>query len=171
MALADNHFQLFGLAAEFDLDQDALARRYREWQRSLHPDNYAQAGEQDRRLAAQRAAQLNEAFSILKNPLSRARYLLELQGIPAQDGITSDHDFLLQQLELREQLETIRHNADPDALADFLADVESSIRSLTNTLAADLRNSHWQAAADKVLKLQFFNRLQEEAVALEERLG
>ena len=73
MTLTQNHFELFGFPLVFDIDQTQLAERYRELQRSLHPDRFANASEQERRVSVQKAAQVNEAFQTLKAPLARAR--------------------------------------------------------------------------------------------------
>ena len=48
-----NYFALFELPEHYDLDTADLAERYRELQRVVHPDRYANASEQERRLAVQ----------------------------------------------------------------------------------------------------------------------
>ena len=51
MDLTQNHFELFGLPVAFYIDAQKLEERYRELQRTLHPDRYANAGERERRLS------------------------------------------------------------------------------------------------------------------------
>ena len=46
-----NYFDLFGLPVAFLLDANALAERYREVQKVVHPDRYASASEGEQRLA------------------------------------------------------------------------------------------------------------------------
>jgi molecular chaperone HscA len=101
--LSHNHFELFGLKAGFEVDGETLALRYRDLQKETHPDRFANASEQERRLSVQLAAQINEAFRVLKSPLARARYLLELKGVVIDDTDTRmDPAFLMEQMELRE---------------------------------------------------------------------
>ena len=79
-----------------------LYRLYRELQRVVHPDRYANATDQERRLSMQGATRVNEAFQVLKDPIARARYLLLLNGIDldAEKDNTTDAAFLMEQLEL-----------------------------------------------------------------------
>ena len=56
MELKQNHFELFKLPVAFEVDTQQLAERYRELQRTLHPDRYANASDRERRLSIQHAA-------------------------------------------------------------------------------------------------------------------
>lgn len=107
----EDHFSLFDLPRAYDLDLAALAERYRSLQRATHPDRFAAAEPADRRLAVSRTAALNTAFQTLKDPVRRAAYLLSLKGIDTDDETDTvmDPAFLMQQMELREQLEDARH--------------------------------------------------------------
>src|SRR5512141_1081809 len=104
-----NHFELFELPVTFDIDTDELAVRYRELQRRVHPDKYANASDQERRLSMQMTTMINEAFQTLKDPVWRGRYLLSLRGISLDDEIDTAMDpaFLTEQMELREELEEV----------------------------------------------------------------
>lgn len=172
MDLSADYFALFGLPAAFDLDQEALAQRYREAQRQVHPDHFASASEAERRLAMQKTAQLNEAFQTLKQPLSRARYLLQLKGVTVSDRAGAmDTEFLMEQMELRETLGEIRDQADPPAaFGRFLNFLEERMEARLAELGRQLQGEQLQAAEESVRKLQFFKRLHEEALALEESL-
>jgi molecular chaperone HscB len=174
MSLTANHFELFSLPISFILDTDVLAQRYRELQRSVHPDNYAHAPEREQRLALQAAAQINEAFQTLKNPLLRARYLLILQGIHLEDAqhTLKDTLFLMEQMELRETLADIRHQAHAlSHLERFLFQLDQRYAELLQTLANACQQCQWDSVVQIVQKLQFFKRLQEEALDLEETLN
>ena len=59
-----SHFELFDLPQSFVVDQGQLESRYRELQRSLHPDRFVNAGDLERRLSVQQATQVNEAYRI-----------------------------------------------------------------------------------------------------------
>ncbi|MDZ7904215.1 MAG: Fe-S protein assembly co-chaperone HscB [Rheinheimera sp.] len=97
-----NYFQLFQVPAQFDLDLTELGTRYLELQRNFHPDNFAAGSERDRLLAVQQAANINDAYHSLKQPLLRAEHLLALRGVKIsheQRSFTDTH-FLMQQMEL-----------------------------------------------------------------------
>jgi molecular chaperone HscB len=176
MALTQNHFELFGLPVAFDIDAHQLAERYRELQRTLHPDRYANASDRERRLSIQHAAHVNEAFQTLKSSPRRARYLLQLQGIEFDDEKETHFDpaFLMEQMELREALAEVRTTSDPFAsLSGIMADIktrqqlmEKQLRELFTKDNEETR----QQAKQLVQKMQFLVRLQQEAEELEEEL-
>jgi molecular chaperone HscB len=89
----------------FPLDNAALAGRYRELQRQYHPDRFAHHPEEQQK-AVQWSAQLNTAYETLNSPVKRASYLLELADHPISLNTSiADTDFLMSQLELREQMD------------------------------------------------------------------
>lgn len=170
-----NHFELFGLPVGFDVDRETLSLRYRDLQRAVHPDRFANASAQERRLAVQRAAQINEAFQTLKEPLARARYLLELNGKPLDESDTAmDPGFLMEQMELRERIEGIRSAGDPfQALTDVRGQLEQGERFLVTELGtffAEASDHALEQAHQAVRKLQFFQKLLDDVADLEEDL-
>jgi len=173
---SQNYFELFGLSEGFEVDLKALSSRYQALQKTLHPDRFVNASERERRISLQQAAQVNSAFQALKDPLARARYLLELKGLSVGDEQTTirDIEFLEQQIELREELADIRDASDPLAsLMGFMSQVEQTVKDCVNKLKKNF------AAADTaaleqcqmiVHQLQFLYRLRQEAETLEEEL-
>ena len=101
-----NYFQLFDLPATFELDLTELGSRYLALQRKFHPDKYAAASNRDRLMSVQQTANINDAYHSLKQPLLRAEHLLALRGlkISHEQRSFTDPVFLMQQMELREQL-------------------------------------------------------------------
>lgn len=171
--LCSNHFELFGLTVRFVLDQELLAERYREMQRGVHPDRYANATDQERRLSVQRAAQINEAFQTLRDPLARAHYILGLKGVQVDNERDTGMDpvFLMEQMELREALSEVRERLDPQGeLGRLFSDINARIQTLIGLLEEQLAGTtpeELREARDTVRKLQFLSRLREEALELE----
>jgi len=174
---SQNHFEIFGLEPGFEVDLAQLSSRYRDLQRAVHPDKFASGTDQEKRLAVQRTAQVNEAFETLKRPLERARYLLQLNGIDinSETDTTVDMEFLMEQMELRERLAEIRNEADPlGTLFDLSQAVQAKIKAIHATLAsefADLTPENLSLARENVRKLQFLDKLQQEADQLDEELA
>jgi len=160
----------------YDVDLGTLNSRYRELQKTVHPDRFASAGETERRLSMQEATAINEGYQTLKDPLKRGRYLLQLCGynLDNEPRTTRDTDFLLEQMELREALADVRASSDPFAALDVLMDrIATDIVSLQAQLRENFDNvagDDLAAAADALMKMQFFRRLQEEAMDLEAAL-
>ncbi|HID48521.1 MAG TPA: Fe-S protein assembly co-chaperone HscB [Chromatiales bacterium] len=176
MDLTQNHFELFGFPVTFDIDPEQLADRYRDLQRTLHPDRFASAGDRERRLSVQRTAQVNEAFQTLKSPLQRARYLLQLKGIRFDEERDTHLDpaFLMEQIELREALAAVAQQADPlAALAVFMQDIRDRQQAMETRLQILLRQDDADSldrAKQVIQEMQFLLRLQQEAEETEETL-
>jgi len=173
---SSNFFALFDLPVSFDVDLNALSARYREAQRAAHPDKFANAPEVERRLSVQMAARINEAYRVLKDPLSRGRYLLELHGVALDDSDTAfDGAFLMEQMELRERLADVKNSADPVSqlrvIADDIAAHDKSLITQMASLLNEASGESLQQARNVGRKLQFFRRLNEEVEALEDELG
>jgi molecular chaperone HscB len=165
--LTQNYFDIFSLPRRYRLDRAALDARYRDLQRSVHPDRFAGGSDRERRISMQQAARINEAYQVLRDPLKRGRYLLELRGIAVDErrGAHQDPEFLMQQMELRESLAEVRQQGDPLAALDGLAgDIETRFLELQAQLAEalDADDGHGEDAAALVQKMQFFTRLQHE---------
>ncbi|MEZ8116594.1 co-chaperone HscB [Vibrio splendidus] len=168
-----NHFELFGLPLQFQLDGSLLSSQFRDLQRQFHPDKFAIASERDRLLAVQKAAQINDAYQVLKNPISRAEYLLVQHGedIRGEQQTMQDSMFLMEQMELREELEDIADSSDPeDALFAFEGKVSKMYKQQLSAIQQELESEAWLEAADRVRKLKFIAKLKNEIELVEDRL-
>lgn len=170
-----NHFELFEIPIGYGVDLSQVSERYHALQRATHPDRFVTAPDQERRIAVEGAAQVNEAFQTLRSPLARARYILELHGITLDDRDTAmPPTFLMQQMELREALEAVVGATDPFQALDLIRnELDGLLRELQTGLAIHLAGGdvdHHQLAKEMVRKMQFFMKLQTEVELLEERL-
>jgi molecular chaperone HscB len=168
-----NYFELFDIPVSFEVDRETLSLRYRDLQRAVHPDRFASASEQEKRISVQQAALINEAFQALKSPLPRARYLLELNGITLDDNDTNmDPSFLMEQMELRESLAEVRSKDDPFGELNSLRDrIEGKERELVESLQQLFNTGdNLERGKDLVRRMQFMQRLLGEVDELEEEL-
>jgi len=173
MALTDNHFVLFDLPVSFEVDKQHLADTYRQLQSEYHPDRFATESDEKRRFAQQTAAQINEAYQTLKQPLARGRYLLAIKGTPIDDAQNPNMDtsFLMHQLELREKLDLLpQHSHAIDELDDFMENIEKDIAELVTAISHHFAMDALESAKSTIYKLHFLNRLHQDALALEEKL-
>ncbi|RDH92182.1 MAG: Fe-S protein assembly co-chaperone HscB [endosymbiont of Seepiophila jonesi] len=163
-----NYFELFGLPVGFIVDADSLSDRYRDLQRVIHPDRYANASEQERLFSLQGASRINEAFETLKDPIARATYLLTMHGIEmdAQKETTSDMAFLMQQMELREELEGVRNQDDPyEAVLDLRGRINKQIKTLVGQMAVQFESAtpdQLEDAREILRKMRFLQKLRTE---------
>jgi molecular chaperone HscB len=160
-----NHFELLGLPVHFGVDPARLEVGYRGLQSQVHPDRFAAATEAERRVAMQWATRANEAYRTLRDPVERARYLLQLRGYDTEEesNTSMPPDFLMQQMEWREAVAEARAAHDAAALGRLRGDIASAradmLRTLERALDAD---SNFAAGCSLVRKLRFLDKLDEE---------
>lgn len=157
-----NHFELFHLPVQFELDTAQLDRAFRKVQAQVHPDKFVGASSAEQRVAMQWATRANEAYQILKNPLKRAIYLCELNGVDLQveSNTAMPSDFLMQQMEWREELEESKQNA--TALLRLESTVQSECKLQLNKIATQLAQQDFRAAAQSIRQLMFLEKFSEE---------
>ena len=157
-----NHFDLFQLTPRFDLDMRQLDQAYREVQSKVHHDKFIGAGSAEQRVAMQWATRANEAYQTLKNPLKRASYLCEMNGVGlhAESNTAMPSDFLMQQLEWREQLDETKHN--PDALAKLEEIIFNAQQVQIQQIAAQLALPDYPLAAQSIRQLMFLEKFSED---------
>lgn len=175
MSLTENYFQLFDLSERYELDENLLRATYRELQRKTHPDKFAGASQQEQLLAVQYAATINDAYDVLTSPLKRAIYMLKLKGVEldVQQSASMDPAFLMQQMELREELEQAPQAADPEAALEAVSEhLERELEVLQRDFVAQInaQESGLAEAADSVNKMQFLVKVQTEVEHLEHEL-
>ena len=95
-----NYFDLFGLSVRYLIDENELTVAYLKKQRETHPDNSGNSSD---------SSILNLAYSVLKNPLLRAEYILSLIG---KNTNTMPQYLALKMCDLREQFAEIQSDED-----------------------------------------------------------
>ncbi len=159
-----NHFDLFHLPQKFSIDMNTLEGTYREVQGQVHPDKFVGASDTEKRVAMQWATRTNEAYQILKNPLKRATYLCQLNGVDLQteSNTAMPVPFLMQQMEWREALEDARAVKNTDALEALDTELQSMRQLKIEKIAAYLDAHDFVAAAQEVRALMFVEKFGEE---------
>jgi molecular chaperone HscB len=98
----------------------------------------------------------------LKRPLDRARYLLRIHGVDTreEDNTAMPPEFLLEQIEWREELQAAIALKSLTALDGLAARLRKEMNSLLSSLATllDVERRH-PAAADVVRQLAFLEKL------------
>ena len=165
MDFSRNHFELLGLPLKFAVDAARLERGYRELQTRVHPDRFAASTEAERRVAMQWAARANEAYRTLRDPLERARYLLQLKGFDTgeESNTSMPPDFLMQQMEWREGVAEARAAHDAGKLEALHAQIGKERGEMLRLLERAIdRDSNYDAGCSLVRKLRFLEKLDRE---------
>lgn len=111
-AASTDYHALLGMEERYELDPRELERQYLERSKRIHPDRFVNAPAHERVAALQESMLLNDAYKTLKEPLARAEYLLSRNGLEIADNERLDPGFLMEILELREELAEAKQAGD-----------------------------------------------------------
>lgn len=157
-----NYFQLFGLSHRFDIDLPDLASRFKSLQRQWHPDRHASGSTgTTAKDAADMSALLNQAYSALQSPHTRAKHLLTVLGEDDERDI--DPEFLAWVVEYREKIASAQpESTDAQAMRDMLRHVFDDCMTQLNQC---FEGADFDTAAKLTDKLKYLSRMR---VAVEE---
>ncbi len=132
-------FDILGVPASFDLEDDQIELAYLKRAARAHPD--AAPGQSEHAMAA-----LNDAYEAIKDLEARANCLLARLGGPSKEDDASLPDgFLLEMMETRESLEAAGRGGDADTIIRGLADAreqrDAFIASVARMFAGLARSS------------------------------
>lgn len=162
---SENYFELFGLDVAFDIDAQRLGNQRRSLQQSLHPDNFVGGSDAEKRFSMQAASLVNEAYKVLSEPLHRATYLLKLKDIDldVETDTRMAPEFLMAQMEFREELETISSAVDPYAKVDSVrAELRDQVRLVSQTFSDAFSRESLDDAREAARQWQFLHKLERE---------
>ena len=153
---------------------DELQQRFLQLSWKLHPDNFVNTDEREKEMSLQRSSKLNDAYRVLRDPVSRVEYLLEIEGMrkEGEHKQQAPPELLEEVFELNESLDELREaksaGANLDALAAKLGRAEKKFQGKLSEVDAQLMTAaqHWDAAleahtseADRESVLQRLNEL------------
>lgn len=148
-----DYYALLGLSERFAIDLGELERRYLERSRDVHPDRFVNAPAAERVAALQRSMQLNDAYKTLKKPHARAEYLLGRHGLFIGDNEALDPTFLMEVLELREELAEAKARGQKHRLGELekaMLDRQDTIFGRVASLFADVEASGERAVLAEI---------------------
>jgi molecular chaperone HscB len=180
-----SYFELLGMPERFALDPEELEQSFHRLSRLLHPDRFGGAAPAQRRLAIQRMTLLNDAYRALKDPLRRAEYLLQREGIGDATGKPPQDPALLEAiLEGRERVMELRERlcaGEPgalDALGEARAGSQEKVDELYRELGALFRaydDGERERVVPKIValvaRIRYYTGIQQELDALALAMG
>lgn len=156
---ARDPFQALGLPARFRLDAQELRKAWMRRVSQVHPDALGSSAE---------GTYANDAFRQLSDPISRAHAMLRHRGAPAADERAMPDGFLLEMMDLREQADAAR--GDADAVASLRAEavrrrddaIERIASVFDSAAAAPFATESTQAVLVELNVVRAFDRMLEQ---------
>src|SRR4051794_23295490 len=126
-----NYFELFEIPISFQPDLKKLKLKFYELSRKYHPDFFTQESELEQSDALERSSQVNKAFKVFQSRDETIKYVLQLKGLlEEEEKYQLPPDFLMEMLELNEQMADAKMDGDDLQLAKLkqsIAEVEEEI--------------------------------------------
>jgi molecular chaperone HscB len=156
LAADADYFAYFGLPRKLWIGMDGLEQKFLQLSWKLHPDNFVNTSERERELSLQRSSKLNDAYRVLRDPVARVEYLLELAGM-RKEGETKQQappELLEEVFELNESLDELREaksaGANLESLTARLRAAEKNFGEKLHEVDEQLKTAgeQWDAAVD-----------------------
>ena len=164
-------FAVLGLPRRFAMDLKQAEARHLELSKTLHPDRYAGAAPNERKLALSRAVEVNEAWRALRDPIKRAEAILTLAG--KKVGETNEPKpspaFLMEVMEAREELEEAK--GDATMVARVVARARQYFSEAEKALGEAIDRGAFDEAIPLLGRLRYAARFLDEARLAEDRLA
>jgi molecular chaperone HscB len=150
-----NYFDVFGLPVDrLVIDMPQLEKKFLELSRKYHPDRFASKSPVENQIAHEYSSAVNNAYRTLKEPVSRAKYVVERQlGSIEEKSAHVPPDMAEFFFEIHDVLDTIREsngNAPGSALKE-VQKAEHDLREKVQQLESDLQEQFvtYDSAPDK----------------------
>nr|CAD1828092.1 unnamed protein product [Ananas comosus var. bracteatus] len=153
--------QVLGKRA-YEVKGDNLEGKYKDWQKKLHPDLVHTKSEDEKAFAAEQSARVIDAYRTLINPLSRALYLLRLEGVQVDEEKTvSDPELLVEMMEIREAVDEAD---DSQALERIKSQVQGKLETWSNSFKQAFEKQDFDTAVASTQRMRYYERAMEEIV-------
>jgi len=124
-----DYFSVFGLPRKLSVEMSPLEQKFLQLSWKLHPDNFVNASDEERELSLKRSSELNDAYRVLRDPLARVEYLLEIEG-QRKEGEKKQQappELLEEVFELNESLDELREARESGGnLAELKTELQSA---------------------------------------------
>jgi molecular chaperone HscB len=151
-----DYFALFDLPRKLWIEMSGLEQKFLQLSWKLHPDNFVNAPVEEQERSLKRSSEVNDAYRVLRDPVARVEYLLEIEGArkEGEHKQQAPPELLEEVFELNESLDELREAKESGAdLAVLKSRLESAEKSFQEKLGEvdeqlQVAAQQWDAALD-----------------------
>jgi molecular chaperone HscB len=151
-----DHFSLFGLPRKLWIDMNTLEQKFLQLSWKLHPDNFVNASAEEQELSLKRSSEMNDGYRVLRDPVGRVEYLLEIEGTrkEGEHKQQAPPELLEEVFELNESLDELREakstGGDLASLKSRLEAAQQNFQQKLGEVDSQLQTAakQWDAAFD-----------------------
>jgi molecular chaperone HscB len=105
-----DYFAIFSLPRKLWIEMPGLEQKFLQLSWKLHPDNFVNASAEEQAESLKRSSALNDAYRVLRDPVARVEYLLEIEGArkEGEQKQQAPPELLEEVFELNESLDELR---------------------------------------------------------------
>jgi molecular chaperone HscB len=151
-----DYFALFEVPRKLWIEMGALEQRFLQLSWKLHPDNFVNASREEQDLSLKHSSELNDAYRVLRDPVGRVEYLLEIEGTrkEGEQKQKAPPELLEEVFELNESLDELREakaaGGDLAVLKSRLESAQKNFQGKLGEVDTQLQDAarQWDAAID-----------------------
>jgi len=151
-----DHFTLFDLPRKLWIEMSGLEQKFLQLSWKLHPDNFVNASAEEQERSLKRSSEVNDAYRVLRDPVARVEYLLEIEGArkEGEHKQQAPPELLEEVFELNESLDELREAKESGGdLAALKSRLESAQKNFQEKLGEvderlQVAAQQWDAAVE-----------------------
>ncbi len=151
-----DHFALFDLPRKLWIEMAGLEQKFLQLSWKLHPDNFVNSSVEEQERSLKRSSEVNDAYRVLRDPVARVEYLLEIEGArkEGEQKQQAPPELLEEVFELNESLDELREakqgGGDLAALKLRLESAEKNFQEKLGEVDQHLQTAaqQWDAAME-----------------------
>ena len=162
------YFELFELPVSLKIGKAELSKKYFELQKKYHPDFFSNASAEEQAEMLEKSSLVNKAYKTFQNPDDTIKYVLLQKGLmEEEEKYQLPADFLMEMLDLNEQLAEAKMEEDEEKITSFKSQVSSLINHLYEPVKQIVEDYKEGVTAEKELlqikeyyyKKKYLNRI------------
>uniref|UniRef100_A0A336LWJ3 CSON006038 protein n=1 Tax=Culicoides sonorensis TaxID=179676 RepID=A0A336LWJ3_CULSO len=156
--MTKNYFNLLDIPEKFDMDNQKLTEKFRQFQSIVHPDKFSNKSDIEQRHAMDWSSLLNKAYSILSTPLKRAEYMLQLKNITiSEKNETINPEFLMEMMERNEEIAELETRSQCD---EQLQKLKVELENLYKEFSEIFEANNLDKAREMLIRIRYVNNLE-----------
>ncbi|MDG2159312.1 MAG: Fe-S protein assembly co-chaperone HscB [Gammaproteobacteria bacterium] len=157
--LKKNFFELFNINISIDINKSELDEKVKIFQTQFHPDKYANGSDLEKRLALQISSHVNDGYKVLGDIVLRIEYILKINNFTKDESKTiNDINFLREQIEYNELVESLEENFDKDIIDEHLSKIRLLLKNTIDSIKLYFDSEDYENMWQNLSKLRFYTK-------------
>ncbi|MBA4139372.1 MAG: Fe-S protein assembly co-chaperone HscB [Segetibacter sp.] len=149
-----NYFELFNIPVSLSPNQQQLKQKFYELSRKYHPDFYTRETDFEQSEALEKSSLVNKAYKTFKNRDEIIKYILQQKGLlQEEEKFQLPPDFLMEVMELNEQLMEAKMEDDDAALSSTKSSIASLQKQIYEPVESLIENYNDETVKPEELQL------------------